>query len=318
MGMEDKGYPSYSTQSRIPPVQEPYLHRHLIEGGELPRQTTTSRLPPSLAMEYNLCEGFLLPLEPTSVLSMSFPQSHIPWTSEGRSMDPSDPAGLYLGPNEAVVSSGAVSSPFTIIGAEFGGVNAQEIIDARALAASKSHSEAERRRRERINAHLTKLRSLLPSTTKTDKASLLAEVIRHVKELKRQTTEIAEESQVPTESDELTVDTACDEQGRFIIRVSLCCADRPELLPDLIKALKSLRLKAVKAEITTLGGRVRNSLAIHTTKEDNNEHQQSILVIREALKAIMERTSSLLEASGGGAKRQRTSCLSSSLTNSSL
>eukprot|EP00249_Psilotum_nudum_P003577 c17034_g3_i1 orf=1-666(-) len=31
----------------------------------------------------------------------------------------------------------------------------QEILDAKALAASKSHSEAERRRRERINTHLT-------------------------------------------------------------------------------------------------------------------------------------------------------------------
>eukprot|EP00249_Psilotum_nudum_P016104 c25659_g1_i3 orf=265-648(-) len=37
---------------------------------------------------------------------------------------------------------------------------------AKALAASKSHSETERRRRERINTHLTTLRSLLPSSTK--------------------------------------------------------------------------------------------------------------------------------------------------------
>ncbi|KAE8704171.1 hypothetical protein F3Y22_tig00110458pilonHSYRG00111 [Hibiscus syriacus] len=55
-------------------------------------------------------------------------------------------------------------------------------MDAKALAASKNHSETEKRRRERINNHLAKLRSLLPSTTKTDKASLLAEVIQHVKE----------------------------------------------------------------------------------------------------------------------------------------
>ncbi|XP_002524402.2 transcription factor bHLH30 [Ricinus communis] len=212
-----------------------------------------------------------------------------------------------LGP---VVQPG--SAPFGLQ-AELGKMTAQEIMDAKALAASKSHSEAERRRRERINNHLAKLRSLLPSTTKTDKASLLAEVIQHVKELKRQTSLIAETSPVPTEIDELTVD-ASDEDGKFIIKASLCCEDRSDLLPDLIKTLKALRLRTLKAEITTLGGRVKNVLFI-TGEEDsssnsNEEDQQqqpqySISSIQEALKAVMEKSGGD-ESSSGSVKRQRT------------
>ncbi|KAA8529216.1 hypothetical protein F0562_033985 [Nyssa sinensis] len=204
------------------------------------------------------------------------------------------------------------SAPFGLQ-AELGKMTAQEIMDAKALAASKSHSEAERRRRERINNHLAKLRSLLPSTTKTDKASLLAEVIQHVKELKRQTSLIAESSPVPTEIDELTVD-ATDEDGKFVIKASLCCEDRSDLLPDLIKTLKALRLRTLKAELTTLGGRVKNVLFI-TGEEDSNcsdqqeqqqqQQQYSISSIQEALKAVMEKTNGD-ESSSGSVKRQRT------------
>ncbi|KAF3781117.1 Transcription factor [Nymphaea thermarum] len=199
--------------------------------------------------------------------------------------------------------------------ADISKLTAQEIMDAKALAASKNHSEAERRRRGRINGHLERLRTLLPNTTKTDKASLLAEVIQHVKELKRQTSEIAEASPVPTEIDELTVDPdeSCGE-GKLIIKASICCEDRSDLLADLIKTLKSLRLRTLKAEITTLGGRVRNVLVVTGEEEglaDNNSPSHgggcnpSIGCIQEALKAVMERQASD-DSSSGSVKRQRT------------
>ncbi|KAJ6796982.1 putative transcription factor bHLH30 [Iris pallida] len=222
--------------------------------------------------------------------------------------------GLYMPPPPPLSSM----SPFGSLHAELiSKMTAQEIMDAKALAASKSHSEAERRRRERINAHLAKLRSLLPSTTKTDKASLLAEVIQHVKELKRQTSEMAEDSPLPTEVDELTLDTA-NENGKFIIKASLCCDDRSDLIPDLAKALKSLRLRTLKAEITTLGGRVKNIVVVTGEDDDGSpeQHQQSIVSsIQDALRAVMERTAagsdtSQSAAAGGGIKRQRTNNLS--------
>ncbi|KAK1416169.1 hypothetical protein QVD17_31957 [Tagetes erecta] len=188
----------------------------------------------------------------------------------------------------------------------------QQIADAKAIAASKSHSEAERRRRERINNHLTKLRSLLPNTTKTDKASLLAEVIEHVKELKSQTSIIAEKVPVPSEIDELTIDNTSDDEGRIVIRASLCCEDRSDLLQDLIKTLKRLRLRTLKAEITTLGRRVRNVLFV--TGEDHHsisihDNQQMVNhwrnVIEEALKTIVEKTNNGDDYSFASIKRQK-------------
>lgn len=46
------------------------------------------------------------------------------------------------------------------------------ILDAKTAMAMKSHSEAERRRRERINGHLAVLRSMVPCDDKVTNCSL--------------------------------------------------------------------------------------------------------------------------------------------------
>lgn len=131
-----------------------------------------------------------------------------------------------------------------------------------------------------------------------------------MKELKRQTSLIAETSPVPTEADEITVDAADDEDnGKFVIKASLCCEDRTDILPELIKTLKALRLRTLKADITTLGGRMKNVLFI--TGDDNNEDSYSsrsciISSIQEALKAVIEKSVGDESAASGNVKRQRT------------
>ena len=191
----------------------------------------------------------------------------------------------------------------------------------------------------------------------TDKASLLAEVLDHVKELKRQTSAMmvaaaaavagggddegaaGPAQMLPTEADELAVDAAADRAGRLVVRASLCCEDRPDLIPDIVRALAALRMRARRAEITTLGGRVRSVLLITADEgaEDDDQgydddggrcpnarqrgggghgraashrRHECIASVQEALRGVMDRrtASSDTSSSGGGGgsmKRQR-------------
>ncbi|CAI8613824.1 unnamed protein product [Vicia faba] len=171
----------------------------------------------------------------------------------------------------------------------------------RALAALKNHKEAEKRRRERINSHLDHLRTLLPCNSKTDKASLLAKVVERVKELKQQTSQITGLETVPSETDEITVISAGGDftgDGRLIFKASLCCEDRSDLIPELIEILKSLRLKTVKAEMCTLGGRTRNVLVVAGDKEDSGI--ESIHFLQNSLRSLLDRSSSCNDRSKRG------------------
>ncbi|KAF2303040.1 hypothetical protein GH714_012845 [Hevea brasiliensis] len=127
--------------------------------------------------------------------------------------------------------------------------------EAKALAALKSHSEAERRRRERINAHLASLRGLVPCTEKMDKATLLAEVINQVKELKKNALEASKGLLIPMDDDEVKVETYDNGSGdeTLSFKAFICCDYRPDLLSDIRQAVDSLQLKMVDAEISTLG-----------------------------------------------------------------
>eukprot|EP00268_Persea_americana_P019019 TRINITY_DN19750_c0_g1_i2.p1 TRINITY_DN19750_c0_g1~~TRINITY_DN19750_c0_g1_i2.p1 ORF type:complete len:229 (-),score=51.57 TRINITY_DN19750_c0_g1_i2:54-740(-) len=160
--------------------------------------------------------------------------------------------------------------------------------EAKALTSSQSHSQAEKRRRERINTHLSTLRRLVPSATKLDKATLLGRVIDHVKELKRKALEIGNSFTIPTEMDDVTVE--CDRNGalkdRFIIRASLCCDDRPELYTDLIQALHGLKLRTVRADMATSGGRVKNVLILSAKV---GEEGACLSTLKDSLKEVLGR-----------------------------
>lgn len=168
--------------------------------------------------------------------------------------------------------------------------------DAKAIAALKNHSDAERRRRERINSHLNVLRSVVPCAEKMDKASLLAEVINHVKDLKRTTTEACEGLVIPMDADEVIVEPYDQEEdGSFYIKASLCCEDRPEIFTDVRLALDAFKLKTVKAEISTMAGRMKNVFILsgfRVEKTDDAEVRRLFTnSVHQALISILDKYS---------------------------
>ncbi|KAE9615209.1 hypothetical protein Lal_00048059 [Lupinus albus] len=185
--------------------------------------------------------------------------------------------------------------------------------ERKSMEACKSHRDAERRRRQRINDHLTTLRSLLPNTVKSDKASLLAEVVQYVKRLRKQADDVAhsepgsvdaEAWQFPGVYDEATV-SCCDGEPK-LMKITMCCEDRPELNRDLTRAIRTVRAKAVHAEMMTIGGRTKNVVVIQWEGKEENEAG----ALERALKAVIENRA-LVDPSMGrvvvGQKRTRDS-----------
>ncbi|XP_009778313.1 transcription factor bHLH30-like [Nicotiana tabacum] len=190
--------------------------------------------------------------------------------------------------------------------------------EGKRIAALKSHSEAERRRRERINAHFATLRNLVPSSDKMDKAALLAQVICQVKQLKETATHVSESFFIPLDSDEIRVETIAENagDGTCLFRASICCEYRPELLSDLREVINSLRVNLVKSEISTLGSRVKN-IFVFTNVIDgghaNIEAREILLTsARQAFSSVLGKVAAFPEYSTYSNKRQRISCFDTS------
>ncbi|KAK6932668.1 Myc-type, basic helix-loop-helix (bHLH) domain [Dillenia turbinata] len=172
------------------------------------------------------------------------------------------------------------------------------VSEAKALAALKSHSEAERRRRERINAHLDTLRGLVPCHEKMDKATLLAEVIKQVKVLEQDAIEASKGFLIPLDTNAVIVEPLDDieEYGSCCFSASLCCEFSSDLLSDLRQAVDGLPVKMEKAEISTLGCRVKSVFILSGngkgSAEDGEECQLLMNSVRRALTLVMEKASS--------------------------
>lgn len=197
--------------------------------------------------------------------------------------------------------------------------------EEKAATALRSHSEAERRRRERINAHLATLRSMVPCTDKMDKAALLAEVINHVKKLKSDAARVGRHCPVPSGADEVTVEVVQQESphhncagAAFLVKATLSCGDGcADLFADVRRALQPLAPRVVGSEVTTLGGRVRITVVM------SREGAVTAASVRQALDSVLDRVASAAAAfefsprdSLLASKRRRVSTFDSSSSSS--
>ncbi|KAJ0046632.1 hypothetical protein Pint_06544 [Pistacia integerrima] len=188
----------------------------------------------------------------------------------------------------------------------------------RSTTASKSHSQAEKRRRDRINAQLATLRKLIPKSDKMDKAALLGSVIEHVKDLKLKAMEVSKAFTIPTEVDEVTVDydlaqsanptnvnNVNKSKNSILIKVSVCCEDQPELFRELIRVLNGLGLSTVQADIATVGGRIKSILVL--CNKDSDQESVPLNTLKQSLLLVLSRLSSASMASNFRirSKRQR-------------
>ncbi|KAL7107618.1 hypothetical protein ACP275_06G066600 [Erythranthe tilingii] len=157
----------------------------------------------------------------------------------------------------------------------------------RAATASRSHSEAEKRRRDRINAQLATLRKLIPMSEKMDKAVLLGHAVEQIKEQSKRAKEVSKVSTIPTETDQVTIidHSNTDKESHIIqMKATICCDDRPELLSEINGAIKGLGLTVMEAEITSLGGRVNSSFVVRA-----NGKNVCIASLKQSIKLALGR-----------------------------
>ncbi|KAK4798231.1 hypothetical protein SAY86_030557 [Trapa natans] len=196
------------------------------------------------------------------------------------------------------------------------GVVKKNVSEAKVMLALKNHKEAERRRRQRINTHLTTLRDLVPCTDKMDKATLLAEVINQVKELKKATTESVRGLLVPMDSEELNVEP-CDEVYEHAIvsfRATLCCKYRPDIFADLKQAIGTLHtVKLMKAEISTLDDWLKIVFLFKSCgDESENDHGVLSSLIYRSLGIALDKASEFSAKAAQQRKRRKVPLLESS------
>jgi len=123
-----------------------------------------------------------------------------------------------------------------------------------------------------------------------NKASVLEETIRCVKELTNTVSELKEiygggrlECVFPGGADKLRIGS-CEGKGQEVVKVVFSCDDKRKLLSDVARAVRSVKGKVVRAEMVTMGGRTKCVLWVQGI--NGNEELE---MLRRVLNALTEK-----------------------------
>jgi hypothetical protein len=132
-----------------------------------------------------------------------------------------------------------------------------------------------------------------------DKATLLAEVIRQVKELKNNANQASNGYLIPIDGNEVKVEVeSCEKggvDGSILYKASICCDYQPKLLSELKQTLDTLQLKLIRAELSTLGDRIKNEFVYNCCKVNIYNIELCQLIASNVYQALSLRLSSVLD-----------------------
>lgn len=133
-----------------------------------------------------------------------------------------------------------------------------------------------------------------------DKATLLAEVITQVREMKKTVAEASQGFLIPMDADEVRVESCEDgeEEGTVCYKASICCDYRPQLYSELRQAIDALQLEMVKVETSTLGSRVKNAFVFTCCRGDNinlEERQSLANHVHQTLSSLLDKAAAMPE-----------------------
>ncbi|XP_039042666.1 transcription factor bHLH131-like [Hibiscus syriacus] len=162
------------------------------------------------------------------------------------------------------------------------------------VANALKHRIAERDRRKRISQQFDMLRTILPNLIKMDKASVLGETVRLVKELKKRVREMkggcngSLERVLPGESNNLSL--GYHQKDGSMVKATFSCDDRPELIHDLTREIRKANGTVVRAEMVFIGGRNKSVLWIKGLSGN-----EGIGMLKRALKMAIARPKKKIE-----------------------